>query len=36
MAAATLKFLEDRWDEKVAATLDAPELLAVPVEPAGV
>jgi rhamnose utilization protein RhaD (predicted bifunctional aldolase and dehydrogenase)/NAD(P)-dependent dehydrogenase (short-subunit alcohol dehydrogenase family) len=24
---ATLKFLEDHWDEKVAATLDAPELL---------
>jgi len=24
---AGLKFLEDRWDEKVAATLDAPELL---------
>ncbi len=24
---ATLKFLEDRWDEAVAATLDAPELL---------
>src|SRR5471030_2883323 len=25
--AATLKFLEDRWDSKQAATLDEPELL---------
>ena len=24
---ATLKFLEDRWDDAVASTLDAPELL---------
>src|ERR1700733_6911073 len=23
----TLKYLEDRWDEKIASTLDAPELL---------
>src|ERR1039458_7098147 len=23
----TLKFLEDRWDEKIAGTLDEPELL---------
>jgi rhamnose utilization protein RhaD (predicted bifunctional aldolase and dehydrogenase)/NAD(P)-dependent dehydrogenase (short-subunit alcohol dehydrogenase family) len=27
MADAKLHFLEDRWDDKVAATLDAPELL---------
>ncbi|HEY9126483.1 MAG TPA: bifunctional rhamnulose-1-phosphate aldolase/short-chain dehydrogenase [Acidobacteriaceae bacterium] len=26
-AAPTLKFLEDRWDESIASTLDAPELL---------
>jgi rhamnose utilization protein RhaD (predicted bifunctional aldolase and dehydrogenase)/NAD(P)-dependent dehydrogenase (short-subunit alcohol dehydrogenase family) len=26
-ASATLKFLEDRWDDQVASTLDAPELL---------
>ena len=25
--AATLRFLEDKWDEKLAATLDEPELL---------
>src|SRR3954471_21110795 len=27
IASPTLKFLEDRWDESVAATLDQPELL---------
>jgi rhamnose utilization protein RhaD (predicted bifunctional aldolase and dehydrogenase)/NAD(P)-dependent dehydrogenase (short-subunit alcohol dehydrogenase family) len=27
IASPTLKFLEDRWDERVAASLDAPELL---------
>jgi rhamnose utilization protein RhaD (predicted bifunctional aldolase and dehydrogenase) len=27
VSAPTLKFLEDKWDEAVAATLDAPELL---------
>src|ERR1700722_10057806 len=26
-AAPTLKYLEDRWDDKVASTLDEPELL---------
>ena len=26
-AAVALRFLEDKWDESVASTLDAPELL---------